>query len=449
MKKESIVYQCQSCGFISMKWLGRCPDCGEWNTMVEEIKTKKGLPSPLKRASPILIRDVQSIVNRRLSTWIKEFDRVLGGGVVIGSLIFIGGDPGIGKSTLILQALHGLTKNDGKSLYVSGEESLEQIKLRAERFGIDSSGIYLLSETCLENIIEGIDEIKPDFMVIDSIQTIYTQELPGAPGSVGQVRECASRIMTLTKSSGITTFIIGHVTKEGSIAGPRVLEHLVDTVIYFEGEKSYAYRILRTIKNRFGASNEIGVFEMTEHGLVEIENPSELFLSERPDDLTGTAVTSTIEGTRPILIEFQALVSPATFSVPRRTTIGVDYNRVNLLIAVLEKKAGILLGGMDIFVNVAGGLRVDEPGTDLALISAIVSSFKNIKIHPDTVIFGEVGLSGEVRMVSQAELRLKEASKIGFRIAIIPEGNAGRIKNYTGIKIIGVRDIRNVIEIIS
>ncbi len=469
MKRPAVFYQCQVCGYISPKWLGRCPDCGQWNTLVEEVS--RGLPRhqggfravekrgaggdvTVPGSTPQSLRTIQTIKEKRLSTGIKEFDRVLGGGAVAGSLILIGGDPGIGKSTLLLQALKGLSTSlsgevtDTALLYVSGEESLEQIKMRAERLNIDSENILLQSETCLEIVIDTARRLKPPVVVIDSIQTMYSENLPSAPGSVGQVRESAQQLMFFAKKTGTIVFIIGHVTKDGSIAGPRVLEHIVDTVIYFEGEKGYSFRILRAIKNRFGSSNEIGVFEMTDEGLKEVENPSELFLSERPEDATGTVITASIEGTRPILLEFQALVSPATFGVPRRTSIGVDPNRVNLLIAVLEKKAGIPLLGMDIFVNVVGGLRVMEPAADLAIVSAITSSQKEIPVDPHTIVFGEIGLSGEIRAVSQADLRIKEAQKIAFKRAIIPKANAEKLRlpRNISMQIIGVRDVREAME---
>lgn len=445
MKKETIIYQCQACGFVSPKWLGKCPDCGQWNSLVEERQVRS-LPHRLSEISaPKPLNSISYIKEKRVLTDIKEFDRVLGGGIVPGSLILIGGDPGIGKSTLLLQAMDGII-HYGNVLYVSGEESLEQIKIRSERLNISSEKILLQSETCLESIIETAKKIAPVAMVIDSIQTMYSQELPSAPGSVGQVRECAQALMFFAKKTGTAVFIIGHVTKDGSIAGPRVLEHIVDTVIYFEGEKGHSYRILRAIKNRFGSSNEIGVFEMTDEGLREIENPSEIFLSERPQGATGTVVTASIEGTRPILLEFQALVSPATFGVPRRTSIGVDYNRVNLLIAVLEKKAGIHLIGMDIFVNVVGGLKVLEPAADLAIVTAMSSSAKDIPVDPHTIVFGEIGLSGEIRAVSQADLRLKEAQKIAFKRAIIPKANAERLKGNVSLEIIGVKELNEAME---
>lgn len=446
MKKNVIVYQCQACGYVSPKWLGRCPDCGEWNTFTEEITEKVSRQTiRTSPSSPQPLTSVQYLKEKRLSTGMKEFDRVLGGGIVPGSLILIGGDPGIGKSTLLIQTLNGLSTH-GKVLYISGEESLEQIKLRAERLDIHSDQILLLSETCLENILETAKRTAPYVLVIDSIQTMYSEALPSSPGSVGQVRECSHQLMVFAKKTGMTVFIIGHVTKDGSIAGPKVLEHIVDTVIYFEAEAGHSYRILRALKNRFGSSNEIGVFEMTDEGLKEIENPSQIFLSERPDNTPGNVVTASIEGTRPILLEFQGLVSPATFGVPRRTSIGVDYNRVNLLIAVLEKRAGIHLLGMDVFVNVVGGLKIMEPAADLAIVTCLSSSQKDIAVPSDLVVFGEIGLSGEIRAVSQAELRLREAQKLAFRRAIIPKANADKLRGGISMELIGVRDINEVME---
>lgn len=447
MSKIKTFYQCQACGYSSPKWLGKCPDCGEWNTLVEEkaisgtrqtIHTKQSRPQPLS--------SISGGRERRMPTGIKELDRVLGGGVVEGSVILVGGDPGIGKSTLLIQASSNLSERTGKVLYVSGEESPEQIKLRAERLSINSDNIILLSETNLEDIIDTASEISPASLVIDSIQTTYTEELSSAPGSVGQVRECAAKLMSFAKRSKIPLFLIGHVTKEGTIAGPRVLEHIVDTVLYFEGDKGHAYRILRTVKNRFGSTNEIGIFEMTDSGLLTIENPSELFLSERPGDVSGSTVVASIEGTRPLLIELQALVSPTTFGMPRRTCIGVDFNRVNLLVAVLEKIAGLHLGGMDIFVNVVGGIKIIEPAVDLGIIAAIASSLREIPIEQKTLVFGEIGLSGEVRAVNQAEARIKEASKIGFKRVILPKTNAERIKDCLGLDVIGIKDVHDFLE---
>lgn len=443
------IFQCQSCGYLSPKWLGKCPDCGEWNSFVEDKLDITAQKSKLTEISkPVPIASLELSVSDRLSTGIGELDRVLGGGVVKGALILIGGDPGIGKSTLLLQATNNLAKKYGKVLYVSGEESLEQIKLRAERLNISSENLLLLSETLVERIIECAEENQLTALVIDSIQTVYTEDAISAPGSVSQIRESAGKIMAFAKSIGLPVFLIGHVTKEGAIAGPRVLEHLVDTVLYFEGDRGYAYRILRSVKNRFGPSNEIGVFEMTGSGLSEVENPSLIFLSEHSPS-SGSAITATIEGTRAILTEIQALVTPSNFGMPRRNFIGVDYQKVNLLVAVLEKRGRINLAGADIFVNVIGGLKITEPSSDLAVISAIISSFRDIPLQEGLVIFGEVGLSGEIRAVSGAEIRLREASRIGMKAAIIPKSNLDRLQSRFSLKINGVRSINELIEIVG
>ncbi|MCL4537486.1 MAG: DNA repair protein RadA [Nitrospirae bacterium] len=464
MSKIKTVFQCQACGYTSPKWLGKCPDCGAWNSFSEE----KQSPKPLKSFGASEPQPLSKIIGgreKRVPIGIKEFDRALGGGLVNGAIILIGGDPGIGKSTLLLQAVskivsqrsevrsqlgkggHGGVRSEPRTvLYVSGEESPEQIKLRAERLSIDSDNIILLPETLVENVISTAQDLKPSAIVIDSIQTVYTEELTSAPGSVGQIRESAAKLMFFAKKSDTPIFLIGHVTKEGAIAGPRVLEHIVDTVLYFEGDRGHPYRILRTIKNRFGSTNEIGVFEMTDEGLIEITNPSELFMSERPLGVSGSTVIACMEGTRPLLVEMQALVSPTTFGMPRRTSMGVDFNRVNLLIAVLEKKAGIHLGGMDVFINIVGGLKILEPAADIGIISAIVSSFREVPIDTKTFLFGEVGLSGEVRAVAQGDARLKEAAKIGFKKAIIPKSNAERLKDDFGLTIIGVKDVEEIIE---
>jgi DNA repair protein RadA/Sms len=450
MSKIKTIFQCQTCGYGSPKWIGKCPDCGSWNSFVEErtSQSSKGISALHSFGKPeaVSLDTIKSRDEQRNSTGIGEFDRVLGGGVVAGSVILVGGDPGIGKSTLLLQAFSGLSRNSGKLLYVSGEESPQQIKMRADRLSVNSGGIILLPETSLEGILDAATTISPKAMVVDSIQTVYTQELLSAPGSVGQVRECAAKLMLFAKRSHIPVFIVGHVTKEGTIAGPRVLEHIVDTVLYFEGDRGHSYRILRTIKNRFGSTNEIGIFEMSDAGLREVDNPSELFLSERPRNVSGSTVVASLEGTRPLMIEIQALVSQTNFGMPRRTSIGVDFNRVNLLIAVLEKRAGMHLGGMDIFINIVGGLKIVEPAVDLGIIATIASSMKNVSIRPDTFVFGEIGLSGEVRAVAQAEARLKEAAKIGFRNAIIPAGNAEKTGNREGLNVIGIRDIEEFLQ---
>ncbi len=445
MPKTKTFFQCQSCGYTSPKWLGKCPDCAAWNTLVEE----RALPSQRRTADidslgktvPIALGAIEVTSESRKLTGITEFDRVLGGGIVPGSVVLVGGDPGIGKSTLLLQTFSGLSLNSGKLLYVSGEESPRQIKMRADRLSVNPENIILLPETSLEGILDSAAKLSPEAMVVDSIQTIFTQEMLSAPGSVGQVRECAARLMLFAKRSGIPVFIVGHVTKEGTIAGPRVLEHIVDTVLYFEGDRGHSYRILRTIKNRFGSTNEIGVFEMSDSGLREVDNPSELFLSERPRNVPGSTVVASLEGTRPLMVEVQALVSRTNFGMPRRTSIGVDFNRVNLLVAVLEKRAGLQLGGMDIFINVVGGLKILEPAVDMGIIATIASSAKEKPVNPRTFVFGEVGLSGEIRAVAQAEARLREAAKIGFRKAIIPAGNADKIRDNQGLEIAGVKDV--------
>ncbi|MEW6214880.1 MAG: DNA repair protein RadA [Nitrospirota bacterium] len=452
MPKIKTFYQCQTCGYTSPKWLGRCPDCGTWNSLVEERKEavthRSSLLTHFGKSEPKPLSSITGGFELRTSTGMKELDRVLGGGVVKGSVILVGGDPGIGKSTLLLQTLSGLSRKYGRVLYVSGEESPEQIKLRAERLSISSDEIILLSETSLEGIVDTASKLSPKAMVVDSIQTVYTEELVSAPGSVSQVRDCAAKLMLFAKRSDIPVFLVGHVTKEGAIAGPRVLEHIVDTVLYFEGDRGHSYRILRTVKNRFGSTNEIGVFEMSDSGLIEVENPSELFLLERPLNVSGSTVVASLEGTRPLMVEIQSLVSQTNFGMPRRTTIGVDFNRVNLLVAVLEKRAGLHLGGMDIFVNVVGGLRIIEPAVDLGIIATIASSLRDAPVDPKTFVFGEAGLSGEIRAVTQAEARIKEASKIGFKRAIIPLWNSEKIKNNLGLEIIGVKDVKGSLEAI-
>jgi len=417
--------------------------------MVEEKYspvTRHSAHAPVHKPQPL--SSISGGKEKRITTGINELDRVLGGGIVDGSVILVGGDPGIGKSTLLIQMAANLSGKAGSVLYVSGEESPEQIKLRADRLSIHSDNIVLLSETNLEGIMHTAAAASPGLIIIDSIQTMYTEELTSAPGSVGQVRECAAKLMSFAKRSQIPLFIIGHVTKEGAIAGPRVLEHIVDTVLYFEGERGHAYRILRTVKNRFGPTDEIGVFQMTDSGLLPIENPSELFLSERPQNVSGSTVVASMEGTRPLLIELQALVSPTTFGMPRRTCIGVDFNRVNLLVAVLEKIAGLHLSGMDIFVNIVGGIKIVEPAVDMGVVAAVASSLREIPIHPRTVLFGEVGLSGEIRAVSQVDSRVKEAAKIGFERAILSKTNSVRLKDTHGLEITGVNNVEEFLEII-
>ncbi len=450
MARPKTIYACQSCGYQSPKWLGKCPDCNQWNTLVEEIVPKepevKSLYSLGEKSRTGPITEIVTDEQDRQVTGIAELDRVLGGGVVLGSVVLIGGDPGIGKSTLILQALNKLGEAGCKVLYVSGEESARQIRLRADRLRVGSQNLLIATENSLDRILEDVVKLKPKVLVVDSIQTVFSTELQSAPGSISQVREATGRLMQLSKTSGVSTFLIGHVTKEGAIAGPRVLEHMVDTVLYFEGDKGHPFRILRAVKNRFGSTNEIGVFEMKTSGLEEVINPSELFLAERPLDVPGSVVVSSLEGSRPILVELQALVSPASFGVPRRTTIGVDYNRVSLLIAVLEKKAGLNLPGQDIFVNVAGGVRIEEPGVDLGIVSAIASSFLDKPISSRTMVVGEVGLAGEVRGVSQVEVRIKEAVKLGFEVCLLPRNNLERLHGGISMELIGVGTVSEALD---
>ena len=421
--RDTSVYRCQRCGWSSRKWLGRCPECGEWNTFVEERQSARASPRRVVETPPVRLNEVQRAEGDRIATGIGELDRVLGGGIVPGSLTLIGGDPGIGKSTLLLQVSRALGEQAGPVLYVSGEESAAQIKLRADRLGITSKNVWLLAETSLETVEHDVATLKPRVLIIDSIQTIHVAELESAPGSVGQVRECGARLMLLAKGQSVSTFLAGHVTKEGAIAGPRVLEHLVDTVLYFEGEGHHAHRILRAVKNRFGSTNEIGLFEMTGEGLREVRSPSEFFLAERPRGVSGSVIIPGLEGTRPFLLELQALVTPASFGTPRRTVIGADYNRVCLLLAILEKRASFPLQSQDVFVNVAGGGRLAEPAADLGICLAAASSYTERPVAAETVVLGEVGLTGEVRAVSGFEVRLREAAALGFKHAVVPTNN--------------------------
>jgi len=444
--KNRVLFACQKCGYQSAKWLGKCPDCGSWNSMAEELEIKGGVsPLQTENSKPVRITQVSRDVEQRLSCGISELDRVLGGGIVAGSMVLIGGDPGIGKSTLLLQAAAHLAKSSGIILYVSAEESAQQIKLRSVRMEISSDELYLLAETNVERIIAHIKQLQPRVVIIDSIQTVFTGALESAPGSVSQVRESAGRLMLLAKGSGIPIFLVGHVTKDGSLAGPRVLEHLVDTVLYFEGDAGHAFRILRAVKNRFGSTNEIGVFEMKGQGLCEVLNPSELFLAERPLGVSGSLVVAALEGSRPLLVELQALVTSSSFGNPRRTTIGVDHNRLALLVAVLEKKVGLHLSGQDIFLNAAGGVRLNEPSADLGIVLVVASSHLDKTIDPQTIFLGEVGLSGEVRGVSQPELRVREAAKLGFSRCILPAGNLKQVK-VKGVELIGVKSVDEALE---
>lgn len=450
MAKAKQLFFCQECGFESAKWMGQCPGCKAWNTFVEEKVVTGTRKHTVKAVTsvPASILEVTTSEETRIGTGTKELNRVLGGGIVKGSLVLIGGDPGIGKSTLLLQVCRNLTNKGHRVLYVSGEESVQQIKMRAERLGTFQKDMYLYCETDLDVIASAIDKIAPEVMVIDSIQTMMLEDVNNAAGSVSQVRETTNRLMQIAKQSNIAIFIVGHVTKEGTVAGPRTLEHMVDTVLYFEGERSSNYRILRSVKNRFGATNEIGVFEMKQNGLWEVKNPSEVMLEGRPVDAAGSTVVCSMEGTRPLLIEIQALVAQTNFQMPRRTTVGIDFNRVNLLMAVLEKRAGIHLGSCDAYVNLTGGIRLSEPAIDLGIVLALVSSYRNRPIDDHTIIFGEVGLTGEVRSVSMAEQRVKEAAKLGFTTCILPATNASNLKEIEGIRLIGVSNVKEAIDLI-
>ena len=431
--------------------MGKCPDCGEWQSFVEEIQSGKSGRRGRRILSasqpkPVPIDAIELEPEDRLLTGIREFDRVLGGGLVSGTLVLIGGDPGIGKSTLMLQALCGLAENGRKVLYVSGEESVRQMRMRSQRLSTISSGLMVVSENDMESILLMAESVQPDVMVIDSIQTMYSPELTSAPGSVTQVRESAMQLMLMAKKTGTPIFLVGHVTKDGAIAGPRLLEHMVDTVLYFEGDRNHVFRILRAVKNRFGSTNEIGVFEMNETGLNEVANPSALFLSERPENAPGSVVTASMEGTRPILVELQALANSTSFGNPRRTILGIDQNRVALLVAVMEKKLGLHLMGHDIFINVAGGVKIDEPAVDMGIVSAIASSFLDRPIHKGTLIFGEVGLTGEIRGIGHVEIRVAEAKKMGFDRCLVPQSNLKRMTKIKGIELIGVKTVSEAIE---
>ncbi|MCP9472060.1 MAG: DNA repair protein RadA [Nitrospira sp.] len=450
--KAKTTFSCQSCGHQAPRWLGRCPDCGGWNTMKEERQavTGKGRPLALKtaQAQATPIGEIEVVGEDRRLTHIGEFDRVLGGGVIPGAVILIGGDPGIGKTTLLLQALPRLATASAPVLYVSGEESPRQIKMRGQRLGIEHPRLLILAETSLEQILKTVQEIQPAAIVVDSIQTVYTEQLTSAPGSISQVQEVAGQLMWFAKRTGVPVFIIGHVTKEGAIAGPRLLEHIVDTVLYFEGDRGHSYRILRAVKNRFGSTNEIGVFEMKDAGLEEVGNPSELFLAERPQRSTGSVVVSSLEGTRPILVELQALVSSTGYAMPKRVANGVDLNRVSLLLAVMEKRLGVHLSGQDVYVNVVGGLRIDEPATDLGIVAAVTSSLREVPVEPGLLILGEVGLGGEVRAIGQAELRIREAAKMGFKRCLLPERNLMKLDMIDGMELIGIQDVREALNVV-
>ena len=449
-KGKKSIFFCQNCGHEETKWLGQCPMCREWNTFVEETvsMTKNSTVKQVKETEVVALKHIETNNEERVRTKIQELDRVLGGGIVPGSLVLVGGDPGIGKSTLLLQVCQRLCEDNKDVLYISGEESLKQIKLRANRMGEFKEDIFLLCETNLDVIRNVIEKRKPDFVVIDSIQTMYSEDVTSAPGSVSQVRESTNVFMQLAKGLGISIFIVGHVTKEGTVAGPRVLEHMVDTVLYFEGDRHASYRILRGVKNRFGSTNEIGVFEMRQNGLVEVENPSEFMLNGKPEHASGSVVACSMEGTRPILIEIQALVCSSNFGMPRRTAAGTDYNRVNLLMAVLEKRAGLQLSNYDAYVNIAGGVKMNEPAIDLGIVMALISSYKNIPIDEKTIVFGEVGLSGEVRAVNMPEQRVAEAKKLGFETCIVPEVCVDMVRGIQGIKIIGIKNINDAMQLL-
>ncbi len=451
MKKSETIFTCQNCGHQSGKWLGKCPECGEWNSLVEERvqpARKSGIRTgfKLRDVAAVPFTEIEPQDDVRVSSGVTEFDRVLGGGIVPGTLVLIAGDPGIGKSTLLLQVADRLSASGTLVLYVSGEESERQIKLRGERLGVAAANVFLLPETNLENMFREIDRLTPGAVIVDSIQTVFSSVIESAPGSVSQVREVAHQFLLLAKNRGVPVFLIGHITKDGSIAGPKALEHIVDTVLYFEGERHHNHRIIRATKNRFGAANEVGVFEMTGSGLIPVANPSQMFLQERPQNVAGSVVTACVEGTRPLLVEIQALVSGSKYGTGRRMTQGVDQNRVALMIAMLEKRVGLQLSGDDVFVNIAGGLEVDEPAVDLGVVSAIASSFKNTTVDAHTVVFGEVGLTGEVRGAMQAAVRVKEAQALGFKRIVLPASNVSGMERLLGIRVVGVRSVEEALQ---
>ncbi len=458
MAKSPTVFECQSCGYSSAKWLGRCPDCGGWNSFVEEKRPKQGEASvhPRGDAKAIRLADVVIEDTPRMETYNPEFDRVLGGGLVPGSLVLLGGEPGAGKSTLLLQIAHCLQREGRKVLYASGEESIQQIKIRADRLDVAKSpseqasarDLYLLAESNLENILAVADEVRPEAIVLDSVQTSYSGTLDSAPGSVSQVRHVAMQFLNLAKSRGIPVFLIGHITKDGSIAGPKALEHIVDVVLYFEGERRQNHRIIRAVKNRFGAANEVGIFEMTSRGLIPATNPSSLFLPEREKVSAGSAVVCALEGTRPLLVEIQALVVASQYGTARRVATGVDYNRISVLVAMLEKQLGIQMGGCDIFVNAAGGLEIDEPGSDLAIFAAILSSFRNRPLPSHTVLLGELSLAGDVRPIAQTHLRVREAAAMGFRRCVLPAGNLPLVDPVAGIEPVPMKTVGEISELL-
>jgi DNA repair protein RadA/Sms len=448
LKKETL-FVCQNCGHKSGKWLGKCPECGEWNSLVEEKTARRSGGRNgfhLRDVAAVPFTEIESQDDVRVPSGVTEFDRVLGGGIVPGTLVLIGGDPGIGKSTLLLQVADKLSAAGSLVLYISGEESERQIKLRGERLAVEAKNVYLLPETNLENISNEIERLKPGAIIVDSIQTVFSSAIESAPGSVSQVREVAHQFLLLAKNRGVPIFLIGHITKDGSIAGPKILEHIVDTVLYFEGERHHNHRIVRAVKNRFGAANEVGVFEMTGTGLMPVANPSQMFLQERPQNVAGSIVTACMEGTRPLLVEIQALVSGTKYGTGRRMTQGLDQNRVALLIAMLEKRAGLQLTGDDVFVNIAGGLEVDEPAADLGVATAIVSSFKNMTVDPQTAVFGEIGLTGEVRGAMQASVRAREAQALGFKKIVMPASNVAGLERLLGVRVVGVRSVDEALD---
>ncbi|MFD2131105.1 DNA repair protein RadA [Pseudogracilibacillus auburnensis] len=450
-KKRKTTYICQECGYESLRWMGKCTNCNNWNTFVEEVKQPKtvsglGARTSNQMSKPTKIKQIVSEKESRMMTDMKEFNRVLGGGIVPGSLVLIGGDPGIGKSTLLLQTSAQIAEKNLSVLYISGEESMQQTKLRADRLGIEADELYILAETNLFTITHHIEEVKPSLVVIDSIQTIFKEEVTSAPGSVSQVRECTMELMKVAKTNGIPIFIVGHVTKEGAIAGPRMLEHMVDVVLYFEGERHHTYRILRSVKNRFGSTNEMGIFEMKELGLQEVLNPSEIFLEERSRGASGSTVVASMEGTRPVLVEIQALISPSSFGNPRRMATGIDSNRVPLLMAVLEKRVGLMLQNQDAYIKVAGGVKLDEPAIDLAIAISIASSFRDQPTNPEDIFIGEVGLTGEIRRVSRIEQRVQEAAKLGFKRVICSENNLDGWTYPKNIEVVGVKTVHDALR---
>lgn len=452
MAKIKTKYVCQSCGYETAKWLGKCPECTKWNTFIEEIdqkSTKKEVFIIDKSSSkPVSINSIESKEEERFTTDINELDRVLGGGIVKGSLVLVGGDPGIGKSTLLIQVSSNVANLGKTVLYITGEESESQIKMRAKRLGINSEKLYIFAENNLSIIESYLESVNPELIILDSIQTVFSPEISSAPGTVSQIKEGTSKFMKISKKMGISTFIVGHVTKEGSLAGPKLLEHMVDTVLYFEGERYNTYRLVRAVKNRFGSTNELGVFEMRDLGLVELDNPSKILISEKPKDVAGSVIISTVEGTRPMLLELQALVSPTSFGIPKRTSTGVDYNRVGMLLAVLEKRVGLQIQNQDVYINIVGGIKINEPSIDLGIAISVASSFRNIPIDEDIAVTGEVGLTGEVRAVSFIEKRIAECKKLGFKKIVVPRSNYDVVKETKGIEIWPVDNLRQAINIV-